>query len=457
MKKKVIFGPPGTGKTTYLMKLLEAELTSTPANRISFVSFTKQGTYEGVHRAIKKFKLSKADTVYFRTIHSLCFSAVGAKRAFMVGKPHYKLLSDKTGINFTGFYTEDFSSTNDVYLHILAMEKHNPKYAATLKKDLNFRIFKYVEFQYNHMKKQLGLLDFDDLLIQYLETGKPLDIDVAFVDEGQDLTPLQWKVVKKLFANAQVVYVAGDDDQAVYEWSGANVSEFLSFSRDKLILNQSYRLPKNVLKLANKITSDIKRRQVKKFKAKDAKGKLSFARSIEQLSFKGGELVLARTNWLLKDLSQKLLQKGVPCEFKGRKAVDKITVKAIKAHIDYEKGKIPLDSLKKFSVYFDKLDKQPWQKTIKLTPLMLSFYRNYIGVKEDTKPVVLETYHSCKGSENEHVILLPEISKRVHDNMFKRYDAELRCLYVGMTRTKSDLTLILPNSKYFYPTKYFKE
>jgi DNA replication protein DnaC len=47
MKKRTIYGPPGTGKTTYLMSLIMEDLKTIKPNRIAFVSYTKQGTYEG--------------------------------------------------------------------------------------------------------------------------------------------------------------------------------------------------------------------------------------------------------------------------------------------------------------------------------------------------------------------------------------------------------------------------
>ena len=51
MQRYKILGPPGTGKTTRLLALLEKELETVPPKRIAFVSFTRRGTYEGAQRA----------------------------------------------------------------------------------------------------------------------------------------------------------------------------------------------------------------------------------------------------------------------------------------------------------------------------------------------------------------------------------------------------------------------
>ena len=50
----LIFGAPGTGKTTYLIDILEKELKENDPDRIAYVSFTRKGTYEGKNRAMEK-------------------------------------------------------------------------------------------------------------------------------------------------------------------------------------------------------------------------------------------------------------------------------------------------------------------------------------------------------------------------------------------------------------------
>ena len=66
------------------------------------------------------------------------------------------------------------------------------------------------------------------------------------VDEAQDLTPLQWDLVVKLSKAVDRVYIAGDDDQAIYEWNGADVTLFQTFPGKSLVLKKSVRLNKNI-------------------------------------------------------------------------------------------------------------------------------------------------------------------------------------------------------------------
>ena len=53
------------------------------------------------------------------------------------------------------------------------------------------------------------------------------DFDVVFIDEAQDLSPLQWKLYDLLKQKATDIYLAGDDDQAIFAWAGADVERFI--------------------------------------------------------------------------------------------------------------------------------------------------------------------------------------------------------------------------------------
>ena len=457
MFKQTIFGPPGTGKTTYLMSLLEEELTTKSPQEIAFVSFTRKGTYEGADRAKKRFGLKKEELIYFRTLHSLCFKEMGVSRLSIITKKHYKLLSKTTGINFAGYYTEDFTSTNDEYLHVISMEKHNPYLAKKLLRFLNAKRFKYIKYQYNEMKKQLGIVDFDDLLINYFVSGKPLQVKTAFVDEAQDLTPLQWAVALKMFNEVEKLYVAGDDDQAVYEWSGADVKKFLKFTDNNLILDKSYRLPESILRLSKRITKDIKKRKDKVFKSNGKKGIINMTSSLKNLSFQGGELVLARTNYILRGLSFAAMNQGVLFTIKGKSSADKKVLRAIKAYQQYQQGEVSKEDIRTHSYYFESLySSMPWQQVINLPNYAVTYYERILSSDALKQvPVKFETFHSSKGSENDHVIVCPDITAKVLENFYNQRDAELRCLYVGVTRAKEKLTILSPSGKEHYPDNYF--
>ena len=57
--------------------------------------------------------------------------------------------------------------------------------------------------------------------------------DVVFIDEAQDLSPIQWMMYDILKANTKDIYLAGDDDQAIYAWAGADVDRFIKNLQQK--------------------------------------------------------------------------------------------------------------------------------------------------------------------------------------------------------------------------------
>ena len=94
-------------------------------------------------------------------------------------------------------------------------------------------------------KKTHGLYDFADMLENVANTDIFIPhLQQLFIDETQDLADLQWKVVWKLINNADQVYIAGDDDQAIYTFAGASPVPLVSLGNDKawnkIVLGKSY-------------------------------------------------------------------------------------------------------------------------------------------------------------------------------------------------------------------------
>ena len=70
-------------------------------------------------------------------------------------------------------------------------------------------------------KKRLFKFDFVDMIEHYVQRIEPPALDLFILDEAQDLTPLQWEMAKKIASAADCTFTAGDDDQAIHEWSGS--------------------------------------------------------------------------------------------------------------------------------------------------------------------------------------------------------------------------------------------
>ena len=148
--------------------------------------------------------------------------------------------------------------------------------------------------------------------------------DIVFIDEAQDLSPVQWKMVDIIRENSKYVILAGDDDQAIYGWAGADVKKFQDEPAKKdIILPQSYRVPKQVQRLANKILDRIpdERRIKKNWEAREEEGFVDHITSIEDAPlYKGDWLILARTNDRLHKIKPILKDMGIYFQLKDRKS-----------------------------------------------------------------------------------------------------------------------------------------
>ena len=126
--------------------------------------------------------------------------------------------------------------------------------------DISFFKCRQIQDQLIEYKSKLGKLDFVDMIDVYVQTVEPPRLEVLIVDEAQDLTPLQWTMVQHMATNTDEVWIAGDDDQAIHRWTGVDVKQFINMSPNRIVLEQSYRLPKKVFDVAQRIVGRIKNR-----------------------------------------------------------------------------------------------------------------------------------------------------------------------------------------------------
>ena len=79
-----------------------------------------------------------------------------------------------------------------------------------------------------------------------LPNAKVPKFEVIFIDEAQDLSLIQWKMIKLLQNHTKDIYIAGDDDQAIFGWAGADVDSFIKFDAVEIPLKQSKRVPRMI-------------------------------------------------------------------------------------------------------------------------------------------------------------------------------------------------------------------
>ena len=116
--------------------------------------------------------------------------------------------------------------------------------------------------------------------------------------------------------------IAGDDDQAIHEWTGVKVEDFLSCSDKRVVLSQSYRMPQAVHNLSQMIVKRIDNRIVKEFEPTDREGSIRYHVNIETVPLDTGSWTLmARTNSYAWDLAKQVRAYGYLYSFRGRGSV----------------------------------------------------------------------------------------------------------------------------------------
>lgn len=222
---------------------------------------------------------------------------------------------------------------------------------------------------YEKMLKEIGALDFDDLLIKtvklFREVPEVLEkwqrtLTHIFVDEWQDTNKIQYSLTRLLVGNRKNLTAVGDASQSIYSWRGADYRNINNLSRDypdiKVInLEQNYRSTGNILEAANLVISKNTGHPILKLwteKAKGTKIKLYAARNgFDEADFVVNEIVrvgrqedrdysnfaiLYRTNAQSRVLEEALLHSGVPYTLVGgTRFYDRKEVKDVISYIKY--------------------------------------------------------------------------------------------------------------------------
>ena len=335
--------------------------------------------------------------------------------------------------------------------------------------DLDKNLIPILEDEINNYKDAFGLKDFTDMIHKFNKAELCPKFDVVFIDEAQDLSPIQWKMFEELKKNTKHMILAGDDDQAIYAWAGADVKRFQDEPAKEIVLPQSYRVPRTIQHIADNILDRIpdERRIKKEWEARDEEGDIYFGTSVEDVPLhKGKWLVLARYNDRLIKLKSSLRDMGIYFEYKGRKSYKTRLYNAIQNYTRWTKGeKLSITECRDLFEYLGKDFTQTeermydlrefgyshtkrWFDVFETEPDDSLYIRNMLSQGEElSQParVILSTIHSAKGGEAENVLLILDNTKNIREAIERspdKSDEENRIWYVGVTRTKQNLYIL---------------
>ena len=346
-----IFGPPGTGKTTTLLNMVDEALSSgvTP-NKIAFLAFTRKAAHEAKERACQRFKLDpQKDLYYFRTLHSLALTLSDIRTEQVMQTENYRELSEKIGITLhvdkpSSDDLPDVLKAHDPILGLINLARLR---RVSLKQQYDNSTVEepwvtvdYVDRGLRKYKEANGLFDFTDMLEQFVQESHRYcpDFDLCFLDEAQDLSPLQWQIAHLIEKKSKKMYCAGDDDQAIYKWAGADVHHFITMDSPSETLSQSHRVPKNVHCVAENVARRIKKRHAKKYEPRNLDGQVERIWDINQLDMSEGEwLILAQAGYQLSPVKNTLRSNGLLFEYRGSRSINEKISIAVNAWEDLRK------------------------------------------------------------------------------------------------------------------------
>ncbi len=275
----LILAGAGTGKTRVITARIAYLLSEgVSADKILAVTFTNKAANEMRKRVAAMRENTKGSKLTICTFHALCvrilrqdIDQLGYKSTFSIYDE-----SDQLGLIrkiITRLAAASEKLDPNVARSFISKIKNQGRKILPSEQTLEAAVFR----RYQEELKTFNAVDFDDLLILAVQllnefpdvrTRWQNRFDFMMVDEFQDTNRLQLDLVRQLGGSHRNVCVVGDDDQSIYGWRGAEISNILEFERDfpnpKIVkLEQNYRSTSAILGAANSIIRHNPRRRPK--------------------------------------------------------------------------------------------------------------------------------------------------------------------------------------------------
>lgn len=338
----------GSGKTRVLAHryaFLVNELGISPGN-ILCLTFTNKAAQEMKHRIARMVDRGSVND-FICTIHSFCVKflrneiyRIGYPKNFtVIDEEDAKILAkqamEEFGIDRRKLTTERFLTkvaalkgyNIDAYIQKHLLPAASPECPDEL--------VRYMRLQLKHYA-----LDYDDLIyftiyiLNHFEDARKYwtdKLNYIMVDEVQDCSGDDWKLLNLLSSHHGNLFVVGDPDQAIYEWRGGNPKIFVNFkAHTDVILNENYRSTPDILEIANSIIANNQNRVPKELytlrlnerravyrHSRSEKEEAEFIAETILQGLKEGDnardfAILYRSSFLSRQIEQQLLRNKIP-------------------------------------------------------------------------------------------------------------------------------------------------
>lgn len=338
----------GSGKTRVLAHryaYIVNDIGISPGN-ILCLTFTNKAAQE-MKRRISTMVDRGSVNDFICTIHSFCAKFL-RKEIYRIGYPRNFIIIDE----------EDAKDLARQAMQDFGIDRRKTTAERFLKQVAAYKGYDPVKYIQNHLlpcasaetpdatvrylRLQLKqyALDYDDLLyftlyiLSHFEDARKEwteKLNYVMVDEVQDCTGDDWKLLHAITEHHGNLFVVGDPDQAIYEWRGANPKIFVDFkAQTDIILNENYRSTPDILDVANHIiehnrnrvkkelfTRKLNERQVVHVHSKSEKEEAEFIASRIEEGAKDGMgysffAILYRSSFISRNLEQALLKHHIP-------------------------------------------------------------------------------------------------------------------------------------------------
>ena len=379
----LVIAGAGSGKTRVLTNRIAYLVMQKNVNPqdILAITFTNKASDEMKQRLEKM--IGSLGGMWVSTIHSMCVKILRASIGALGYEKNFSIYSEDDKERVLKRIINDMELEPEKFLKLakncISMAKNDGLSPREFKEE-NIRLKYITEIteiftKYEKQLKENNALDFDDLLIKTLNLFEENDevrnyfshrFRYVHVDEFQDPNTVQYKIIKILASGHKNIFVVGDDDQSIYGWRGAKISNILDFEHDFKVakvykLEQNYRSTKNILNVANLIIkNNVARKNKTLWTENDAGSQVELytaneesdeaqnvALKVKNAINKGAKAsdfaVLMRVNALSRSFEQEFLKYNIPYKvFGGFKFFDRKEIKDLTAYLRIIAN--PLDS-----------------------------------------------------------------------------------------------------------------